>query len=100
MASLPRTVLMFTNIFLFEIRPTVGWISRRIHARDTARLVLLCMVPGVCPSKSRASQPSTWNWCQVNLLHSPISLKYTPDVESTYGMNIVCSCPPFNSVFP
>ena len=56
-----HTLLMFSNIIGLAIRSTNDWLSRMIHVRDTARLVLLCMTTVMCPSKSHAPQPSTWN---------------------------------------
>ena len=94
MASLPRTSLMFSNIYAFAIRSTVYWMSIRIHVRGTAQPVVLCMATGTCPSKSCAPHPLTWNWCQVNSLPSPISINSVPYVCSTNDVNIVWRCPP------
>ena len=88
MDSLTRTVLMFSNIFLFAIRSTIDWLSRRIHMRGTEKLVLLFMVTGVCPSKSQDTQPLTWNWYQMNSLPSLSLLKSAPNVEYTDEVNI------------
>ena len=88
MDSLTRTVLMFSNIFLFAIRSTIDWLSRRIHMRGTEQPVLLFMVTGGCTSKSQDTQPLTWNWYQINSLPSLSLLKSAPNVEYTDEVNI------------
>ena len=56
---------MFNNILGLAIRSAVDWLSRRSYVRGTARPVSLYMTTAVCPSKSRAPQPSMWNLFHV-----------------------------------